>query len=296
MDSVNSFKETKNPEKKRRKSLPVAPTLLTLAGAACGFGAITIAARVGPDLQIGVEGSGEQHLAFAALLIFGAVIFDAVDGRVARLTKQTSEFGAQLDSLCDALSFGVAPAFLFLKSAPFYYDNIYRPRLLWVVGLMFTLCAVLRLARFNVQPKDQKTKAFTGLPSPAAAAVVASFIFAATRLAGLSDETASQTHELLGGWLGRAIEFGFPLVVLTAACLMVSRFRYPHFASQLFRGRLRFQHVVGLIFAIAAVFAVHELALPIFLCYYMLSAPAKFALREVIGRGADQELGTSSAK
>jgi phosphatidylserine synthase len=92
------------------------------------------------------------------------------------------------------------------------------------------------------------------------------------------------------------IELGFPLVVLAAACLMVSRLRYPHFASQLMRGRLRFQHVVGLIFAIAAVFAVHELALPIFLCYYMLSAPVKYAWREALGRGHDRELDTTPAK
>lgn len=292
MKSNSPARELK--EKKRRKALPVAPTLLTLAGAACGFGAITYAARVGPELQIGVDGTGGQHLVFAALLIFAAIVFDAFDGRVARMTNQTSEFGAQLDSLCDALSFGVAPAFLFLKSAP-YYHSVYHPRFLWVVGLMFTLCAVLRLARFNVQPKDQKGKAFTGLPSPAAAGVVASFIFAAPRLAGLSDSGASEAHQLAGQWLGAVIELGFPLVVLAAACLMVSRLRYPHFASQLIRGRLRFQHVVGLIFAIAAVFAVHELALPLFLCYYMLSAPVRFAWREASGR-SDREFGTTPLK
>jgi CDP-diacylglycerol--serine O-phosphatidyltransferase len=95
--------------------------LLTLAGAACGFGAITYAARVGPELEIGVGGTGEDHLVISGLLIFAAIIFDAFDGRVARLTNQTSEFGAQLDSLCDAISFGVAPAFLFLKSANYYH-------------------------------------------------------------------------------------------------------------------------------------------------------------------------------
>jgi CDP-diacylglycerol--serine O-phosphatidyltransferase len=281
--------------KKRRKALPVAPTLLTLAGAACGFGAITIAARVGPDLQIGLDGAGDQHLVFSALLIFAAIVFDALDGRVARMTKQTSEFGAQLDSLCDAISFGVAPAFLFLRSAPIYHD-IYHPRFLWVVGLMFALCAVLRLARFNVTPKDQKSKAFSGLPSPAAAAVVTSFIFAACRAAGLEETGASEAHKLAGAWLSHAIELGFPLIVLCAACLMVSRFRYPHFGNQLVRGRLKFQTIVGLIFAIAAVFAVHELALPIFLCYYMLGAPVKYLWREATGMGKTREVGAPTAK
>ena len=93
---------------KKRKMFAVLPTLLTLGNAACGFGAITFAAKVGPQIP------AENHLVIAALLIFLAMVFDMLDGSVARLTDQTSEFGAQLDSLCDAVSFGVAPAFLML--------------------------------------------------------------------------------------------------------------------------------------------------------------------------------------
>ena len=87
----------------------VFPTLLTLGNAACGFSAITFAAKVGPDP------AGEHDLFLSAVFIFLAMLFDMLDGSVARWAKQTSEFGAQLDSLCDAISFGVAPAFLMLK-------------------------------------------------------------------------------------------------------------------------------------------------------------------------------------
>ena len=82
---------------------------MTLGNAACGFGAITFAAKVGPDP------AGEHDLFLSAVLIFLAMLFDMLDGSVARWAKQTSEFGAQLDSLCDAVSFGVAPAFLMLR-------------------------------------------------------------------------------------------------------------------------------------------------------------------------------------
>ena len=126
--------------------------------------------------------------------------------------------------------------------------------------------------------------------------MVTSFIFAAGRVAELKESGASEAHKLAGEWLAQAIEVGLPVVVLCAGCLMVSRFRYPHFGNQLVRGRLKFQTIVGLIFSIAAVFAVHELALPIFLCYYMLSAPMKFAWRQATGLGKRQELSGEAAK
>ena len=88
------------------------PSLLTLGNAACGFASITLAANMSP------EKIAEGGLYMAGLLIFIAMAFDALDGPVARLAKQTSDFGAQLDSMCDAVSFGVAPAFLMLKFSP----------------------------------------------------------------------------------------------------------------------------------------------------------------------------------
>ena len=94
---------------KRAKMFAVLPTLLTLGNAACGFGAITFAAKVGPS------NAGGNELFIAALLIFLAMLFDLLDGSAARWARQTSDFGAQLDSLSDSISFGIAPAFLMLQ-------------------------------------------------------------------------------------------------------------------------------------------------------------------------------------
>src|SRR5206468_4325471 len=107
---------------RREKMFAVLPTLLTLGNAACGFGAITFAAK-----WAGADPS--TSLFTASCLIYLAMLFDALDGSAARWTKQTSEFGAQLDSLCDAISFGAAPAFLMLQ---FSLSRDYSSRLLWL--------------------------------------------------------------------------------------------------------------------------------------------------------------------
>jgi len=109
---------------------------------------------------------------WAAAAIFLASIFDILDGRVARLTKGTSEFGVQYDSLCDCVSFGVAPAFLMYQ-----YGLLELGRIGWVACFMFMACGALRLARFNVLSSIGKASGdFTGLPIPMAAITVASFI------------------------------------------------------------------------------------------------------------------------
>ena len=112
---------------RRRRMVAIIPSLFTLGNAVCGFGCITYAAKVGP------EGATPNDLYIAALLIFAAMVFDALDGPVARLAKQTSAFGANLDSLADAISFGVAPAFLMLKFSPV----LLHPRLVWVIAVLY---------------------------------------------------------------------------------------------------------------------------------------------------------------
>ncbi|HEX6986198.1 MAG TPA: CDP-alcohol phosphatidyltransferase family protein, partial [Planctomycetaceae bacterium] len=107
----------------RHRVFAVLPTMLTLGNAACGFGSITFAAKLGPAVDLGDPGT---HLYVSALLIFLAMVFDALDGRAARWANQSSEFGAQLDSLCDALSFGAAPAFLMLQFIR-YFETAFEP-------------------------------------------------------------------------------------------------------------------------------------------------------------------------
>jgi len=262
---------------KKEKVFAVVPTLLTLGNVVCGFGAITFATKVGPGV---IEG---YDLLIAALLILAAMVFDMLDGHAARLVKMTSSFGAQLDSLADVISFGVAPAFIMLKFPQVHH--LYHPRLLWVIAVLYVLCAALRLARFNVETGEEDSHdSFSGLPSPAAAGTVASVVVATPGLEQLTDPSASQTVQTIGGWLMGATAMGMPLLVLGLACLMVSRIRYPHVFNQLFRGRRNFRHLVQLIFAMVAIFAVHELAVPLIFFYFVLGSPARAFWAEVVSR------------
>jgi CDP-diacylglycerol--serine O-phosphatidyltransferase len=271
----------------------VFPTLLTLGNAACGFGAITFAAKVGPDP------AGEYDLFVSAVLIFLAMLFDMLDGSVARWAKQTSEFGAQLDSLCDAVSFGVAPAFLMLRivysmesattdanslkfGTHFHPFLTYWSRLLWVIAALYVLCAVLRLARFNVETdEDDSHNYFSGLPSPAAAATVASFPIALNelRVKALAPNGAGQS---IAEWLLPIIHLLLPLITLAVAMLMVSRFKYAHVFNQV-RGQRSRIHVIQILFLLAIVFLLRE-AMPLLFCVFAFTPPFRSAWREVTGR------------
>ena len=123
---------------RREKMFAVLPTMLTLGNAVCGFGAITFAAKVDLITRSGWGKSDTECLFIAAVLIFLAMIFDALDGRAARWAKQTSQFGAELDSLCDAVSFGVAPAFILIK-----FSRNFHPRLLWGIAVLFFVLSIV---------------------------------------------------------------------------------------------------------------------------------------------------------
>ena len=183
-------------ELKRRfrqlKTVPVLPSLVTLGNLYFGFLAMAKVADAGLLYGLQAGPIAPEALALfetAALLVFLAMVFDGLDGAVARLTNQTSAFGAQLDSLCDMVTFGVAPAFL-TKLLIEYHAGADRllpahPKLYYVAAAIYVLCAAMRLARFNVEvssPAAEDHREFSGLPSPAAAAVVCSLIaFYATR-------------------------------------------------------------------------------------------------------------------
>ncbi len=271
---------------KRRKMFSVLPTLLTLGNAACGFGAITFAAKVGPDP---IEGNEPfRDLFISAILIFLAMLFDALDGSAARWARQTTDFGAQLDSLCDALSFGVAPAFLMLQFNHTVKENFwsleYHPRLLWVIAMLYVVCALLRLARFNVETDEEDThEYFSGLPSPAAAGTVASFPIAMRGLRLIAgNELARSQH--LAEWLIPAAKILLPLITLSVAVLMVSRIRYSHVFNQLFRGQRPRQHLIQLVFTAAIVFLVREMVVPLIFCYFAFTPPLRALWSEQIAR------------
>jgi CDP-diacylglycerol--serine O-phosphatidyltransferase len=277
----------------------VLPTMLTLGNAVCGFGAITITAKVGPDSFSGNE------LFVASLLIFLAMLFDALDGSAARLTNQTSDFGAQLDSLCDAISFGAAPAFIMLQlthpdhhlmnvveKAPFEY----HPRILWAIAVLFMVCAILRLARFNVETdEDDSHDSFSGLPSPAAAGVVVAFPIGLKGLKDFVQEGNAAWAGSLAEVVAPSLAVLLPIITLATATLMVSRIRYAHVFNQMVRGQRGRRQVLMLVFAIALVFVVHEMAVPVLLCYFAFSAPVQSMWKRYAARSATDQPASSDS-
>lgn len=270
--------------------IAVLPTMLTLANGACGFGAITFAAKLGPTA---VDGSTPVEVAvqasfIAASLIFLAMVFDMLDGSVARLMKQTSELGAQLDSLCDAISFGVAPAFLMLqfvtKELARYGGVSYPSRLLWTIGMLYAMCAIMRLARFNVETDDDEDShaEFSGLPSPAAAGVVAAFPFAMPTVVELIAPPNGVVLQRFAEWVIPGVRTALPLITAAVAGLMVSRIRYAHFFAQLFSGQRTKRHVIQLVFLLLVIFFVHELAVPLIFCWFAFASPVRAAWTSLI--------------
>ena len=150
------------------RTISVFPTLLTLGNLICGFFAIVVAARIDkPDALVNSNLLLDtRNLMLSGCLIFLAMVFDGLDGYVARLARTTSDFGAQLDSLCDVVSFGVAPGFLLVKLCPQF--TYMHDQAVWIIAAAFAACAALRLARFNVETSDEDDHLyFSGLPSPA---------------------------------------------------------------------------------------------------------------------------------
>ncbi len=172
-----------------KKTLFLLPNLVTLASVFCGFNAILILAQVAP---------GADAIGRAAVLLLFAMLFDLLDGRVARMTKTQSSFGLQLDSLADVISFGVAPALLVYKSAlsPF-------PTAGMLTSFLFVACGVIRLARFNVLSMTvsgdttKPGRTTVGLPIPPAAAGLIALVVARPRIVtGFAGETFA--HIALG--------------------------------------------------------------------------------------------------
>ena len=160
-----------------------------------------------------------------------------------------------------------------------------HPRVLWVIAVLYMLCAVLRLARFNVNQDDSpQHDSFQGLPSPAAAGTVASLIIIGPGLERWSESQASELLRRLGESLITATSCALPFVTLAVACLMVSRIRYPHVFNQIFSGRHSYRNFVKMIFALVAALAVHELAIPLVLLAFVAGSP----LRALWGRLAKQ--------
>ncbi|MBN2577518.1 MAG: CDP-diacylglycerol--serine O-phosphatidyltransferase [Pirellulales bacterium] len=258
------------------RTIAVFPTLLTLGNLVCGFFAIVVAARVvKPDEGSWVI-SDAHNVMISGWLIFLAMVFDGLDGYVARLSRATSDFGAQLDSLCDLVTFGVAPGFLLVKMCPRFV--IAHNQTIWVIAALYAACAALRLARFNVETSDEDEHLqFNGLPCPAGAAAIAGF---AIMIYTLLNETAfrQEAREVIDVVLQHVL----PYFAVLVALLMVSRFPYPHVVNQLFRGQRSFAHVVGVVFALMTVMLLRGYAVPLLCCAFVLYGPVHWAWEKYV--------------
>ena len=203
---------------KGTKRIGVLPSLMTLGNLLCGF------------LSLLQTANGRFEM--AAWLILLAMVFDALDGKIARLTKVTSDFGGQLDSLSDMIAFGAAPAFLVA-----FMSSYLRAKLAWLVGSVFVISVALRLARFNVenQPGEEHHRFFKGLPSPAGAGFVASLVI-------LHFDLLQREYDI--NFFLQAL----PFVSLAISVLMISGVRYIHVLNTVLKDQKPFEYLAQLVF------------------------------------------------
>ena len=191
---------------KLRRGIYLLPNLLTTGALFSGFYSIVAAMN--------------QQFESAAIAIFVAIVLDGMDGRIARLTNTQSAFGMQYDSLSDMISFGLAPSLVMYQWALFGMG-----KLGWLAAFVYTVCASLRLARFNTQATSIDRRFFQGLPSPGAAAVLGALVWFGSGY-GLID--------------GKTIEFICFLVTVIVGLLMVSNIRYHSFKEFDLKNRIPF--------------------------------------------------------
>ncbi len=240
-------------KKKRRRGIYLLPNLITTAALFAGFYGIVAA----------INGRYEQ----ASVAVFIAMVLDALDGRVARLTNTQSEFGAEYDSLADMGSFGLAPALImYVWSLSSLAEYSWQwGKLGWLAAFMFVACAALRLARFNTRASSTDKRYFQGLPSPAAAGVVVGFVWAC--------------HDL--GIAGNEVAFFALPVIVFAGAMMVSNISYYSFKDIDFQNKVPF--VAMLIVVLIFIFAAIDPPKALFGCFmiYALSGPVISLIRRI---------------
>ena len=229
-------------EKIPSRGIYLLPSILTTFGMFAGF--YSIIASINGDFTL------------AAISIMVAMLWDALDGRVARLTNTQSDFGAQYDSLADLVSFGVAPALLVYE-----WSLSDLGRIGWLAAFIFLACAALRLARFNTQVGISDKRYFQGLPSPAAAGVIASMIW-------------------LRFWKFEYFDFGIVSlsyyvgvgITIVCALLMVSNVRYYSF-KELDSKKASFRFLLAIVLSLIVLLSKPNIFLFTGFFVYMLSGP-----------------------
>ncbi len=272
--------------RRRLRSIAGLPTLMTLGNLVCGFAAIhfglraMFAAGAGLDASAAatldsalVERMLPSFLAIGAGLIFAGMFFDMLDGVVARLANRVSTFGVQIDSLADVVTFGVAPAILLiaLMMREWHGDEVLVTplseqaigRAMWVSAAVYCMCAAVRLARFNVEQGrvEISHRRFRGLPSPGAAAMVASLITLYEHL-----------HGDVAPALATGLLMSLPGVALIAGLLMISRIPYRRIDEGLTRRR-PFEHLLGFVVLFVIFWSYKVQTIAFLCCLYAASGP-----------------------
>ncbi len=259
MAKVLSVIRGKRQTRRFQRTVFLLPGMFTVANLFCGYASIVYAMRAdyGP----------------AAVFIGVATLLDLLDGRIARLAGAASEFGGEFDSLADVISFGVAPAVLV-----FAWGLEPLGRLGWVVGFLYVTATALRLARFNVQTGNPDKRYFIGMPSPAAAGVLASTVFVWPAGFGIAQAPLVAL-----------------VVVLVPALMMVSRLRFRSFGALTLRPDRSFLVLLQFAFLIAAIAVQPRSVLFIMAYSYLVSGPIGFVLGRLKPRTARRKVNDERA-
>lgn len=244
--------------KQRLKSITILPSLITILNGLCGFAAIVLAGR------------GEFVQAGYILLL--AMIADILDGRVARMSQNTSSFGGQLDSLCDIISFGAAPAYLMLKVLDYklgfaesesFFEAFFQ-RFIWLAAAAYVSCAAIRLARFNVENEENESAhmSFLGLPTPAAAGVVVSLVIFHGEILPEIAIHNPQVHIIVEN----IIIYSLAFIAAGVGILMISRIRYPHVLNQYMKGKKPLAYLMTCMLILGLVIFFRQIALVVGFC------------------------------
>jgi CDP-diacylglycerol--serine O-phosphatidyltransferase len=223
-----------------KKGIYVLPNLFTTANLFCGFYSIIAS----------MKGMFE----IAAITILIAAVLDSLDGRIARMTHTTSRFGGEYDSLCDLVTFGVAPAIMIYNWSLFAFLKWG-----WLAAFLFVVCGALRLARFNVQVGIIENRVFNGLPIPGGAAVLATGVWL--------------FYSNYVGGSGRFPNLFILIGVVAVALFMVSNIKYYSFKDLNYFARKPFMSFVLIVLILVVVMAEPQIMLFTFAMGYGLSGP-----------------------
>ncbi len=284
-DKKGFFRRVRRP---KVKSITILPSLITLINGLCGFAAIVFAGKAMMTSEDFTYHKLQlSYFALSGYMILIAMIADVLDGRVARMSQNTSSFGGQLDSLCDIISFGVAPAFLMFKilehklmhvtGMPAFAETLLT-RFIWISAAAYVCCAAIRLARFNVENEESEAshRLFVGLPSPAAAGVIVSLVILQQETVGEITKAGTLAYEISEG----ALLYALPFVTLMMGVAMISRIPYLHLLNIYMRGRKPMAYLLMSLMVIGLIIWYRQIALVIGFCGFAAGGFFKWTLKK----------------